>query len=527
MTNSAQKQAATILIFILVLLLQKCMADNYQRTFSGQGNFGAVSSGHPLATHAGIKILEQGGNAIDAAIAVAFVLGVTDFSNSGLGGDGFALIHLPGGNIHAWDASISRPAEEGLNYIGIPTIPEFLLKLHRIYGTKSREKLLAPAVNYAQNGFKLDSYIESVIRKSLIKKLDQAAIEQLCPNGIPLISGQLFKQPALASTLKDLSENGTAGFYHGNNAKLLIRHMNKLGSKYSQKDLAGYRSKLTTPVKSSIGPFEIFGTPLPSSSVVTIKLIKELVSANYHLSPKSYEEYSDISSINRKYLDHKYAYLTSFIGNDQAYLNLETLAPQIKQGDDTGDRNDSQTTHLCVWDKNGYIVTMTLTLGSHFGTGNLSPLGFFYNNEMRNFTESVAKYPKNYPANFGPLSSKSPIIIKKHGVPVLAIGGAGSNRIITNTALNAAAYIKDENSLGKTLLSPRFFMDYKNVLQLEWSPDLNLKNFPDSGRSLSNLRPIGDDYFGLVTAIASYGNQLHSYADFRRNGSCGNLSKIP
>jgi gamma-glutamyltranspeptidase len=163
---------------------------------------------------------------------------------------------------------------------------------------------------------------------------------------------------------------------------------------------------------------------------------------------------------------------------------------------------------------------MTLTLGSHCGTGNYSPLGFFYNNEMRNFTSLVARYPENYPPDSGPISSKAPLMVKKDGELFFILGGAGSDRIIFNNGLIIAALLSQKTTAYKAINSPRYFLDYKDVLQLEWRKNSRLTNELKRFRPESKIRQSGADYFGMVTFIGKSNEGFLAVSDFRRDASC-------
>jgi gamma-glutamyltranspeptidase len=515
---------AMTFFLLLFTTISPINADN-SRIFQAHGRYGAVSTGHPLASKAAVKILENGGNAVDAAVCAAFMLGVVDFTNSGPGGDGFALVHLPSGAIVAFDASSRKPLDFSRNRsdIGIPTEPELLLKLQKLFGKFSIEKVIQPAIDTCINGFYTSSYLNKVISKKLPKLTDPAAIKFLAPNGFALPAGSLLKQPVLAQTLRQLSRDHGKSFYSGETAKLIIQQINELGSSYSQKDLARYRSQISLPFKAEWKNYALYGTPPPSSSVASIKLAIDFLNEQIDLFSESALDVIRIAKIGRKLIDFKYNHLSRFVQNPDDFFNEADLSRQRLQTFE----NDAQTTHLCVWDKNNLAVSMTLTLGSHCGTGNLSKAGFFYNNEMRNFKPLVALYPDDYPADKGPVSSKSPLMIKKNGQLFTILGGAGSDRIIFNTALVAARMIKDNSSIFAAVNSPRFFLDYKNVLHFEWSANRKFsKTLPDLWPAFRQ-RESGDDYFGLVTCITRNEDVFHAVADFRRDADCRTAHSPP
>ncbi len=159
-------------------------------------------------------------------------------------------------------------------------------------------------------------------------------------------------------------------------------------------------------------------------------------------------------------------------------------------------------------------------MGNHFGSKELSPLGFFYNNSLNNFIVG-ARYPDNYPANAGPVSSKSPILVTHNKKCIIALGGAGADRIITNTGLILAKLLNGYSDID-AVKQQRFFIDHQKNLNIEWNPELSFKEL----KSPYKLKtyPYLDDYFGLIALITRTQNgKFRAIADPRRDGSCGVL----
>lgn len=501
-----------------------------ERTFYAAGTAGAVSTGSPEATEAAINILKAGGNAVDAAIAAGFMLGVSDFTNSGLGGDGFALIRTAEGKVHAWDGAIKRPFKDHSPddcHIGLPALPHLLLRLHRIYGNLSLAPVVKPALEAAEQGIKVSSYMEKVIEKSIYRLSDPAAINFLAPNGYTLRAGQVLLQPKLATTLKQISRDYGASFYGGTHAKILIKDMRSQGSQYELTDFALYSSKPVRPVKFEWQQYSLYGTPPPSSSLATIEFALELLESGEELYPLNAQQLLAIATRGRRLIESKYDGIAEAISNPDIFIerlkNEQTAALNMPIA---VEETDSNTTHLCVWDKNGMVVTMTLTLGSHFGSGHFSPLGFFYNNQMRNYTSLVSGYPEDYPADAGPVSAKSPILVTADNAPILALGGAGGNRIIFNTGLALARALKVSGELHKSFKSPRFFLDYRQQLHLEWGIDEQIVKALQSTELELKLRQPAEDYFGLLSGIEMHNNILYSAGDHRRTGDCAAFSDL-
>ena len=275
------------------------------------------------------------------------------------------------------------------------------------------------------------------------------------------------------------------------------------------------------PLRYDYGEFSIYGCPPPSCSLVTIKLALQLLASDQGLFPRSGSDLLGIARLGQKYISTKFDSLAACLKTPEKFDGFikQYQPPAIEGGSKVADSN---TTHLCVWDKNGMAVSVTLTLGNHFGTGELSPGGFFYNNGLRNYTGQVASYPEDYPADAGPVSSKSPVIVTRKGRPWLAIGGAGADRIIFNTAL-ALARLLAGYTPAACVAAPRFYLDYKNLLTLEWQPESRLA---DEARPLavrSEIKAGCDDFFGLVSIIRNENGSLSTAADHRRDGSCAVL----
>ncbi len=515
-----------LLVMALFVSLQilSAVAEEPQndRQFSANGA-GAVSCGHPLAAAAAMQILNNGGNAVDAAVAAGFMLGVVDFTNSGIGGDGFALIRTPEGRVTAFDGSTRRPGlkktPDSRNFIGLPTVPELLLKLLRLYGRKPASEVMAPAVFTCIKGFKITAYLEKVIEKKLLSAKDPQLISFLAPTGYPLRAGQIFRQPRLAGTLLRLSADGGHSFYRGDDAMRTVADMQKRGSLYQLEDFARYRSLPVSPLRYDYHGFSIYGTPPPSCSIASIKLALDFLKLDSSLFPGNAEEMLSLARTGQRVISAKYKGLAGCHSDPYSFFAIADRGDEPAASADVS-IPDTNTTHLCVWDKDGMIVSMTLTLGNHFGTGELAPGGFFYNNGLRNYSSEVAAYPENYPENAGPVSAKSPLIVCRDGKPWLAIGGAGADRIIFNTAMTLARVLSG-HELEKSIAAPRFYLDYRNRLTLEWQPNVSI--LEEAGRLNENfeLKPGCDDFFGLVSAIQKKNDgSLVTAADQRRDGSC-------
>jgi len=193
----------------------------------------------------------------------------------------------------------------------------------------------------------------------------------------------------------------------------------------------------------------------------------------------------------------------------------------------TGDEQPENTTHLVVWDRRGMIVSMTLTLGSHFGTGDFCPLGFFYNNELRLFRFASAA-PADPEADEGPITTKCPILVLRDDRPILALGGAGNTRIIANVAYVLWSVLVGNLALPQAVAAPRLSLATNGNVGLEWhiGVETDLAALASDGITCK-IREPGEDTFGLISAIQASGTGLLAVGDYRRDGSAGAVRRDP
>ncbi len=522
-------------LFVWCILFQISLYALQEREVSASGLYGAAATAHPLATRAAVKMLSAGGNAVDAAVAAAFVLAVVEPSNSGLAGDGYALLHLPGGKIEAWDGSSPPPRSDPSfdHGIGFPSETALLLKLHRDHGTLALPQVMAPAIAAAQRGFVVTGYLETQIAKGLLRFPDQNARDLFAPQGRPIRAGELLKQPTLARTLMRIAADHGESFYRGQDAETMVHDLQQRKSKYSLSDFSSFEPKSVVPVTLDVGDCRLIGTPPPSSAVVAMALAREWSRRNWNLEDPAgavdhLKTVHALISLKHQKLascwrDPKQFFAlteTALQRGSATYGQLET----INESDET--EPPEHTTHLVTWDKSGMIVTMTLTLGTHWGTKDYCPLGFFYNSEGALFRHAGHTFPPDYPKQFGPISAKSPVLVLRHQKPLLAIGGAGSNRIVANVGTIIGSVVFGRNDLKSALHAARRFPEKKRVL-LEWGVPETVEREVKKNWKQVEMREGGSDFFGLVSAVGATGSCLLGVADYRRDGAAGAVKNDP
>ncbi|HNW36361.1 MAG TPA: gamma-glutamyltransferase, partial [Candidatus Ozemobacteraceae bacterium] len=331
--------------------------------------------------------------------------------------------------------------------------------------------------------------------------------------------------------LLKLSEAGTSPFASGPLAAQLTDDLKRRGSRYTLNDIISFNVRISSPIAVSIGSFTLIGPPPPCSSVAVMAALRAVFDHERRLGQR-------LSLDNRLIiLDRLFSRITSslaqsirvprrFLSDAAGPLSRPFGTTEEMPFTEQADEPPGETTHLVTWDRNGMIVSMTLTLGTHFGTGDYSPLGFFYNNELANIRHRYFTYPKDYPQDAGPVSTKSPFIILNGSRPILAIGGAGAGRIVSNLFLIIDSVLHHEKSLPEAVQAPRFHVQGKRVLLVEWSP----QKPPLSSRGpwhRPGTKPAGADYFGLVSAVGAASGTLTAVGDYRRDGAAGALDIAP
>lgn len=470
---------------------------------------GIVSSGHSLATEAGLQVLRNGGNAIDAAVAVGFTLGVVDPKNSGLGGGCFMLIRLANGGIVAIDGRETAPAaatadmflrnrqpdpalsQTGSLASGVPgalAAYEFALVN---YGSRSLAGVIEPAVTIAERGFVVDTDLAKAI-KSEAKDIERfsASRELYLPSGVPLQRGARLRQTDLAASYRRIAEQGSDWFYRGPYAKAVEAWMKANGGLLTAEDFAKYRVMTRDPLITQYRGYTIVGFPPPSSGGVHVAQILNMLE---HFDLEDLDTASRwhviAEAMKRAFADRAYwlgdpAFTDVPIGLvDREYcarlasqIRLDRATPVAGHGEPPAGSDffsGRHTTHFCTADAEGNWVACTATINTTFGSKVIIPgTGILLNNEMDDFT--AAPGVSNYFGLVGskanavapgkrPLSSMSPTLVLKDGSPVYALGGAGGPRIISQVVMELVALLDLRMSLREAVATPR--------VHQQWSPD--------------------------------------------------------
>ncbi len=464
----------------------------------------AIASASPLATKAGIEILQKGGNAFDAAVAVTATLGVVEPYSSGLGGGGFWLLHIAKENKNiVIDGREKAPLkahrdmyldkqknvipEASLNgplSAAIPGTPAAIIYLQKHYGKLPLLEDLKPAINYAEYGFRVTKLYQKQVkfRYSILMKYPSTQHIFLPNQGIPKI-GSLIIQKDLAQTLRDIAAHGRGGFYAGPVADKMVKAVQEHGGIWDLRDLQFYQVVIRNPLIGHYLGVKIITVPPPSSGGVALLTMLNILSG-YNLDKLSMAMrlHLIIEAMRLAYWDR-----ARFMGDPDFVdvpvtkllsvehtmklrslikMNQATPSNELSKGLTFKEGND--TTHFSILDKEGNIVSATVTINYPFGSGFVAAgTGVLLNDEMDDFTAKPGT-PNvygliNYGANAieprkKPVSSMTPtILIGPNGVGIL--GTPGGSRIITTVLRGLLLYVKGEKP-EQWVSAKRFHMQY-------------------------------------------------------------------
>lgn len=442
-----------------------CGCATKQEVFTG----GAVAADHYLASQAGVEILAKGGNAVDAAVATSFALSVVRPFSCGIGGGGFMVIDSPTMDPVALNYRETAPSKVDKHFfkshssrfggtaVGVPGTVAGLLLAHERFGKLTRQQVLAPAIQLAKSQIDVDTAFENAVKSATraIETLPEEqqsvylkALQSITIQFAHLHSGQAFP-------LQRIAQEGAPGFYEGAIAKLIVR---ATGGHITLDDLKSYEPRWETPLQISLGNGNtLVSMPPPSSGGVAIAQILGLLSRVHAFENGKSPEFTQVLIETMK---HAFADRAEHLA-DSAFVDvpidalldetyLDELASRIVLGETqetysygsvVPPPDDDGTSHLCVVDKDGMMVSATETINTSFGSLVYLPiLGFMLNNEMDDFSSpsganvyGLRQSDKNLPEpGKRPLSSMSPTIVECDGVPVLAVGASGGPRIISS-----------------------------------------------------------------------------------------------
>lgn len=502
---------------------------------------GMLATAHFRATEAGTKILEQGGNAIDAAVAAAFTLGVCEPQASGLGGQTMMLIHLAEENqTIALDGSSRVPnralnedfSSKSLRLYGysattVPSTPATLSYVLDRYGTLALGDVLEPAIELAEKGYEITE-LQRKLQKRELKGFSKGNAGPLfLQNGQKAYSvGHIFKQPILAGTLRRLAKEGVEDFYMGQIAETICQDMESNNGLIQKDDLAQIPYPIERePVTGRFGKMMVHTMPPPGAGRTLIEMINIIkkfpVQDRNPDTPEGALLLAEI--IRRVQLDRRdrpfepnfYPQVQErrMLSNKYAKLVAEQINSRVKTA--------GETTHLSAMDKAGNVVALTQSIERIYGAKTATPaLGFLYNNYMSAFEYEDITHPYYLRPNGVPWASVAPTIIFRSEKPWLAIGSPGSDRI-TSTILQILVRLQWQSPFD-AVAAPRLHCSFDGKVSLEAAYMRNDIPVILKKRGFTiDIREPMSFYLGCVQMVLWEEGQFIGVADPRRDGSAG------
>lgn len=524
------------------------------------GENGGVASSSPYASQIGLDILKAGGNAVDAAVATVFAIGVVEPEMSGIGGCGIMNVYMEKDQRNSilefmettplasfpgmMDPKNQDDANSGKN-VAIPGQVHGLLTALEQYGTMTPEQVLAPVIKLAEEGYVLDKNLYGFIGLSYDRIIQDPELKSIYTDeGIPLSEGAVIKNPNLAKTLTAISKGGIKEFYEGETAKKIVEGLQKTGSLITMEDMAIYKTLAHEPISTTYQGYEIVTPPPPSNGgmwlLETLNIMETMDmkakghnTTEYILAQNEASRLGMIDSFTyigdpaffelptQTIISKDYAAERAKLITDKAMPNAPAGDLPVKRLDATAD-NSKHTSHVSVMDKDGNVVSVTTTLGNLFGSAvAIEGMGFAFNSHMSNLEHDPAKAdsPDYIMPGKRVRTTIAPTIVLKDKEPVMAIGSPGSFAIppAIATVLNNM-FLFDMN-IHEAINAPRAnVVEFKPALFTETGrfDEAAKKALADAGYTIQEAEDMIQ--MGCIAAVC-YDPETKTYnaaGDFRR-----------
>ena len=523
------------------------------------GNSGMVVSQNQSSSDIGVEVLNMGGNAIDAAVAVGFSLAITLPRAGNIGGGGFMLVYLNDEKkTIAVDFRSAAPKNlskndflflknnydqrrYGYKASGVPGTVAGLLQTHDRYGKLPLKKILQPVIKQAQKGIQVSYDLNQAIGSADQISLNNESKNIYYQNNRPIKEHLLMKRPDLAWTLREIARNGEEAFYTGSIAKKIVQAMQKNGGYISAKDLQEYKPRFAEPIQTTYRNHIVLAHPPPAGgAAVLLEGLNILENFNTdEIGPNSASFlHLFAEALQRGHMDR-----SRYMGDPQFYdvpikkiiskkranslaktINFEKATPPSTLNPDSLFYEGENTTHYSIIDKHGNVVSNTYTLGYSFGSGVTIPgTGILMDNQMNNFAyqygnpeviDRSASIGNRLEPGKRPMSTMTPIIIFDENNELKLITGSPGGALIPAAVLRLVTGVIDFNlNLGEATMLPRLHKDwpYKNLrLEKGFSKD-TLQILESYGHKLEESKTMGSTQSILISSKGKEG-----FADLRR-----------
>ena len=476
-----------------------------------RGMNGIVTSSSRIASEVGVEIMKKGGNAVDAAVATAFAMAVTWPTAGNIGGGGFLVYHGADGEATTFDFREKAPLastktmyldengnvrdnsnHDGILAVGVPGTVAGLELAHQRFGALPWEDLLQPAIDLARDGMPISWYLHDSFKRleRYWERYPSSAKVFLKADGSYYQPGDTWKQPDLAATLERIQRDGKDGFYGGETARLVAEFMAANGGIITEADLAKYEAQEREPIRGTYRGHDIVSMPPPSSGgVVLVQMLNILEGFDLKEIGHNSALYLHLltESMRRAYADranylgdpdfNEDMPLDRLTSKDHAERQRQSIVMHAKSESDPARfaqvYESEETTHFSVVDGDGNMVSLTYTLEQGYGTKIVvEGAGFLLNNEMGDFNARpgvttadgwIGTEPNQIRPEQRMLSSMTPTIVAKNGVPLFATGTPGGKTIINTTMQTILNVIDHEMNIARAISAPR--------IHHQWLPD--------------------------------------------------------
>jgi gamma-glutamyltranspeptidase/glutathione hydrolase len=531
-----------------------------------QSTNGMVASQNTLSSIIGARILEQGGNAVDAAVAMGFSLAVTLPRAGNLGGGGFMVVHMAAeGKTLTIDyrgsAPASASAEQFLNADGevdfsrsklgytastVPGTVAGLHEAHQRWGKLPWKTVLAPAIEQAKKGILVTRDLAWALnsKRAVLMQNSDSSRTYFKDSGAGYQPGELMRRPDLAWTLQQIADRGRDGFYRGKVAERIERAMRDHGGLITSADLKAYKALVKEPITTDYRGYTVATSPPPAGGTHLLQMLNIL--ERYPLLDYGHNS-ADSLHLLAESMKRAYAYRAQYLGDpafypvpvarliDKAFatemaddidLALATPVAQIEPRNGLELDEGPDTTHYSVMDAEGNAVSNTYTLSASFGSGVTIPgTGILMNNQINNFalrygvagaTGANTSFANSLAPGKRTKSTQTPIIILRAGQPFLATGTPGGSRIITTMVQIVSNVIDHNMNLAEATYAPRIYHGWDKD-ELEYEPGISVDTLERLSERGHILQPGAS--MGSVQSVLWDGTTFSGAADPRRPGA--------
>ncbi|NEU30206.1 gamma-glutamyltransferase [bacterium LRH843] len=491
-----------------------------------------VSAADPLAVKIGMDVLENGGNAIDAAVAVSYALAVVEPFGSGLGGGG-GMVVVPGNGespvSYDYREIAPRSGEVPEGYVGVPGFVKGLEQVHKDLGSMPMEKLLQPAIDLAEGGFQVSPLLtERLLAAS--GRLPVNQLEHFFPDGEVINIGETLKQHELANTIKQIQQVGSDAFYNGEIGRKIANRVQGL----EIEDFDSYTVLKNEPVEGVFNGYTVYSAPPPFSGLTVIQNLQmaELMGINQveggtenfihllgEISKQSFQSRNqyigDLNFTNVPISELRSVEYAKDLSSNVLFDLLSEVSIRDTTPADALDHSD--TTHFVIYDEDGMMVSATHSLSNFFGSG-IYTEGMFLNNSLMNFSQNSSS-PNFLEPGKRPRSFIAPTILVKDDKPVLGIGSPGGTRIPTVISQVLILFMLNDLDLQSAIDAPRFFVEDDTLYLEDQVPDNVKKELKNRGYRVVVRE--SSAFFGGIQGlyVDQNTNELNGGVDRRRNGA--------